>query len=502
MKKHSAIPARRGALTSVASAIISALSLFAIFRISIEIYTAALIGCWALIQGLFLVARVADTGAGSNVTRVLASKRLEQRLLPLWPLIRAALSITTVPVMLISAALVFPITWYVTSRFGEDIPAEQILQLAILSATYSIFSCSATIVLSIVEGLGRLDLKNYVNIWGNALILIIAYPALSNFGPAGLGIVYSVMSLTQFLAALFVVNKAYRRARDAATDMEKVGYVGIVRALWKENLKLSYIAILRLSFEPVTKLLLSLVADLQSIAAFELAIRVTTQVRTVVQAASQPLLVAGSGHKPSHDRAIVENVFWKYNALIAISTGVLIELQILGAPVLAILGLGSISVNFIIFFAILVVANALNSVGLPGYFLQVSSGKLEPLTRIHLVMAICNLLLGGLGAVTLGAVGVVLGYGVAFSVGGILCLKLLTKNARGSNTLRLLNEFWGLTFLVRVIAWVGVAIVMAYASMTWSSDAILYLVIAAQTLLLLPVLVSRKRRIMTIIGSG
>lgn len=502
MKQTIAIPARRGAFTSIASAIISALSLFAIFRVSIEIYSAALIGCWALIQGLFLVARVADTGAGSNVARVLANNRLEEKILPLRPLINAALSITTIPVMAISAALIFPITWYVTSRFGEDLPAEQILILTVLSAIYSVFSCSATIVLSIVEGMGRLDLKNYVNIGGNAVILIVAYPALSYLGPAGLGIVYLVMSLTQLLAALFVVSTVYRRARLVAKEVEEVGFVGLVRALWRENLKLSYIALLRLSFEPVTKLLLSFVADLQSIAAFELAIRVTTQVRTVVQAASQPLLVVGSGRRSSHDRAGVENVFWKYNALIALSTGVLIELQILGAPVLASLGLGSISIDFIIFFTILVVANALNSIGLPGYFLQVSSGKLQPLTRIHFVMAICNLLLGGLGAVTLGAIGVVLGYGIAFSVGGILCLKLLTDNASGSKTLRLLMEFWGFSFLVRLIAWIVVAIFMAYASMTWSSDSILYLVIAAQFLVLVPVLVSKKRRMMTIIGSG
>ncbi len=55
---------RLSALTSIGASAASAAALFVVFRLTVEVQSTTLIGCWALLQGLFMVARVADIGVG------------------------------------------------------------------------------------------------------------------------------------------------------------------------------------------------------------------------------------------------------------------------------------------------------------------------------------------------------------------------------------------------------------------------------------------------------
>jgi len=374
------------------------------------------------------------------------------------PIVRsmiAAILITTVPVGLLSLALYIPISGFVTHQYESTVDPSDIRVLTILSGLYAVVSCTSTVLLAAVEGLGRLDLKNYVLIFANLVALPATTFMLGTFGFRGLGLVYLSMGSTQLLCA--IATLFYLTIKQPRVKADNLPVAQVVRMLWKENAKLSLIALMRLSFEPVTKLLLSFVGSLDNVAAFELALRVSTQVRTLIQSAAQPLLVVGSISN-SDLRGAAQATFWRYSALIAIASGLLLELQIIGAPLVSLLGLGFHSDVFLIYFSILAISGSINAMGLSGYFYQLSSGQLDPLTRIHVVMALSNAVMGVLGAFVLGPVGVVLAYALTFAIGGVSCLRLLTRQARGSRALTHLAQFWGYWSIPRMCLWFCVGV--------------------------------------------
>lgn len=411
---------RRTSALVVASSLATAITLFAIFRFTAEYTSVEWIGVWSLLQGLFLVARVADSGAGTNISRVLAVRVKNKEQIDLRNTTVAALLITSLPSFLFAAAIAPVVGLYVTSIYGDELTAEVLWTLVWLALLSASFAAVANVLLAICEGLFELNYKSFAVISGNLAGLSTVIPLLAFAGPAGAGWVYVVIFGTQLLmGGIRLLQLMGRLSQPSQAPIREH-----VHILWRENLQLSGIALIRLSFEPATKLLLSLFAPLVVIAQFELALRVTTQLRIIVQSALQPLLVIGARMR---DRPYgeVRGVFLKNDrALWSLSLGGLIA-QILAAPAIQWLGLGFHSVSFIVFFAMLAAGNAVNTIGLSGYYWQLTSGSLMPLVRVQSAMAVWNVGVGTLGLLLDSAVIVVAAYCGAFALGGLVSRSFL-----------------------------------------------------------------------------
>jgi len=403
---------KRSATSLVASAT-GAVMLFLTFRLTISLTSVEIMGAWALLQGLFIVSRVADSGMGANITRYVSVNLAESREVSGRAVAGAGVLIGLVPVVLICGITFAPIVWYVKGLFRGSHAATEVVPLAILCVAFAATSSLATTLLAICEGAGRLVAKNGVIIASNCLGIVVAYPSLRHFGAPGVGITYCAVSISQLALATVLLHRdrSLRGPRG-----ERVGHIS--RHLWRENAQLSGVAALRLTFEPLTKFLLSRVTTLAGVAAFELALRVTTQIRVLLQSSAQPLLLMGA-RKTAAPTAEVAASFSRARGILYVVVKSALWVQIAATTVLSYVGLGRLDPHFEIFYVVLVVANAINSLGLTGYFLQLSSGILVPLLRVHAVMAIMNLTLGVIAAALLGQYGVVCAYAITMSYGGL-----------------------------------------------------------------------------------
>jgi O-antigen/teichoic acid export membrane protein len=404
---------RRTSALQVVSSISTAVALFAVFRFTGQLLSVKWIGAWSLIQGLFLIARVSDSGAGANISRVAAVRLKEGTNLELRSLTFASLIIASLPSVFLSMVSAPLIGLYVTAQFGDELDRDGLWALVWLALLCAALAATSNILLAICEGLFQLNFKSIVVISGNAAGLVALLPLIALAGPAGVGWTYVVIFGTQLAFSLARVTKMVRA--DSSGQPSTIRQH--IRLLWRENLDLSGIALIRLSFEPATKLLLSFFAPLVVIAQFELALRVTTQIRVVIQSALQPLLVLGA-RADDGIHAGMREIFLKNDRVLSTLSFGAVVAQILAAPAILLLGMGSYYPTFIAFFVILVIGNAINIMGLSGYYWQLASGSLTPLVRVQALMAGTNICIGLLGLVLGSPLLVVASYSIAFAYGG------------------------------------------------------------------------------------
>jgi hypothetical protein len=258
--------------------------------------------------------------------------------------------------------------------------------------------------------------------------------------------------------------------RAKALPRGQASMTGIVRGMWAQNAQLSLIAFLRLTFEPVTKLLISATAGLAIVAAFDLALRISTQLRIFMQALVQPLLLLGARSKEPLDVEAMAQ-FERMDGLLDKIGRSMVKIQVAAGPVLSLVGFGVINRNFLIFSAILAIANQLNTVGLVGYYYQLSSGSMAPLVRIQAAMALLNVSLASMAAWMSSAAGVVISYAAAIAYGGLASASLIPRRDPQSHRPSYLVRRIASVLLKKIPStWVAFALVSPIILMAWSSE--------------------------------
>lgn len=412
---------RRTSVLVVVSSVTTALSLFAIFRVTAALASVQWIGVWALVQGLFLLARVSDSGAGANITRVVAVRAKDSDRLDLRNLTIASFAIASGPSTVMSVLSAPLIGAYISAKFGQQLDPGTLWAMVWIGLASAVTAALAGVLMAIPEGMFELNRKSVIVIAGNVVGVAAIVPLVGVVGPSGIAWAAVLTNATQLMLAGWRVVGLCA----AEPPVSLRGVRAEIRSLWRENLNLSGVALLRLSFEPTTKVILSLFAPLSAIANFELALRFTSQIRAVAQAALQPLLAVGARSK-APENTTMQAVFARNDrALVALSLGGLI-VQILAAPLVEWLGFGTYSDSFTVFVAILAAGNAVNITGLAGYYWQLASGDLYPLLRVQAIMAVINVGIGTIGLRIESAQLVVASYALAFAFGGSVARSFLT----------------------------------------------------------------------------
>ncbi len=407
-------------------------SLFISFRIAIDVLGSTQVGVWTLIQSIYIISRLPEMGIGVNLTRIVAIEHKKGLKFSIKPHLFATFVITIIPVLFIGLFIHIIAPIFIGSFFNEIISARTLFVLSLVAFGTTSVSALSAVLLSILEGFDRLAHRHVILIASNALITILAYPLIYHFGIIGL-------ALSSFLAnaaVLILVTIAMAKSRHGVVAPDS-DVKAVVRQLWASNVQVSTIAITRMTFEPFTKWVIASFGNLPAVAYFDLALKLTTQTRVIVQMAAQPLLVLGA-RETSGYREPANQIFFRAQRLVVDTNIVLVCCQFLSAGAVSMLALGTLSESFILFYLVLATGNSINSLGIVGYFYDVSSGNFKNILLIHYRMALINLIGGLLGGWLFGAWAAILFYSLSFSFGGI-CLLRIWVQASGLNWIENLN---------------------------------------------------------------
>lgn len=412
---------RRASQLGVLASIFGAIAQLISFRVSIDTLGADLVSCWILLQSAFFLSRISESGTGVNLTRTLAASRASGNAYSVKNHLIAGVILILPAVFLIGVAVV-PAAAYILQKVAPGtISNSDGFKLAVCSLLVSLLFALNTIAGSILEGGGQLVKKHSLSIFTAILSAASIAPFVTHFGIYGIPASTALSLGTSIIAALITQIVPANTAGSPTS-------VAIIQRIWRESLSTSGMALIRMGFEPLTKFTASAFGPLNSVAAIELAFRISTQVRILIQSAAQPLLYIGASK--SKDLAEIMLTFGRATSWIVWANWTSTCLILGSAPLIIYLFYGQVSWLAIGSLTILTVGNAINSCGLTGYYLSASQGKMKHLLHIHVYMLLVNIALAPLLGYIFGSLGSVLAYSASLVLGGILLLHIWSTHSR------------------------------------------------------------------------
>jgi O-antigen/teichoic acid export membrane protein len=273
------------------------------------------------------------------------------------------------------------------------------------------------VISSCLDGIQKNYIKSYIVSFTSVLLFALSVLLTPKFGLKGLIFAQIVQ------AAVVLVTSTYFLSKYIKGIFTFQWYWS--NALFKEiidyGLKMQALSFMQMSFEPVTKALLSKYGGLAMVGYYEMASRLVTQLRGLIVSANQVIIPVVAEAKETNE-SYVKELYIKTFSIVLLFDIVLITGIIITAPIISYLWIGKI----VPFFLFAVVLNSIvafiNICSNPAYFSYLGEGKLNWLIYSYLAISIINPILGYFLGIHFGGYGVVMGWNVAFLMGSLLVL--------------------------------------------------------------------------------
>lgn len=408
---------RGSSALSLGNTLASAGALFLSYKLAFSHLGASVLGLWALIAGFLAIARLSDNGAASALLRQTALERTEQTVPRYGSHVWAGLSIATAPTAMLGLAVVAIAGAVLPGHVATTAITRAALPIALWgNLLFAVVNSLSGVVGGCLDGAGHLRLRLGLSIVCNVAIGCCSFLAVPRLGLLGFALSQTVplgLLVVCYLLVLGRIPNGLTTTREA--------YTAAVRGCWSYISRSLFLGILRAGFEPATKMLIGHFADLGAVAAFDLANRVTVQLRQMIMSILQPFSLLAVRRRQELDLAMQRSLErWTYGAL-GLSIMICFA-QIVTAPLLSRIVTGRFDRLITIWSAMLAVSTYINTSGATAFFAATSAGSLSRLLVIHATMFILNVGLGFILGVHFGGLGVVLAWSVTFALGGLALL--------------------------------------------------------------------------------
>lgn len=374
---------------------------------------------WALSQSLFVVSRLPDAGVSNNLARRVAAEQKSGTGVRPRNLVVSASVLSVAPAAMLTVLSLYPIHFVLLKANSDSISPQEVWILTVSGAVSACLTSALGIFQATLDGLGGMRSRGLGMFSANVIGLGVGSEILMSGGPGSLGVAYVALNTIQTSFVGVLALRGMSKAERGRTFPSKFNVRTLIRQMWRENLALLGIAAIRLTFEPLMKVVAGFVAPLAVVAALDLALKVTTQARVFAQSALQPILIVGARRRGEastlRDRSLIAKVA-RNGAYVAFATFIF---EIGSVGILADLVLGSREESFLWILLLLGVGSALNQLGLVAQLDELAGGNVSALLGLHVQMS----LIVAVGAAASFALSqwwpAVLGFSIAFSYAGL-----------------------------------------------------------------------------------
>ena len=434
-------------IANVLQAIVSAALLFALYRYINLALGVEQLGVWSVVLATVSASRIVDLGLSAGVIRFVARDCARN------DFVRAGKIVDTVVFTLmiivgIIASLLYPLLAKLLPHLFQTYLLEQalaILPFALISLWLAI---SAAVFQGALDGCQRMDLRAFLVVTGQGLLLTLSIWLIPQYGLVGLAWAQIGQSAFLMVGGRFLLC----RTLPTLSFLPRHWNIDVLREMLGYGANLQVATICILLFDPVTKLLMAHFGGPIAVGYFEMANQVVLKARALIVNANQAIVPYVTVLAETTPTKLT--VFYKKNirALMVVALPCFSVLIIFSGAVSWLL-IGSYQPEFVLMLGILCVAWMGNSFSVPAYFINMGTGRVGWNTLSHLLMGMLNIFLGWMFGQMYGAGGVVFGY-VASLVLGSLLLVLIFQH---QNTLN-----WRSTLAKHDIAIVIIAIGMGF----------------------------------------
>lgn len=404
------------AALSVLQVFASGVLLFFLYRFLLRELGAEQLGLWSVLLASTSVARLSDLGLSGGVVKFVARYRALGSGKDASDVVQTT-AITIAVVMGCVLLLAYPLFLHILQW---TLPAQavplgvQILPLAVASVW---LAAIAGVFQGALDGCQQAGWRNIVMLGTNAFIFAFAWFAVPKAGLVALAYGQAAQSLLLLVANWILLRRF----------MPELPIVPArwVRARFKEmfsysfNFQLTMAAVMLC--DPATKILMGRFGGLSAAAYYEMAAQLVVRVRSLLVSANQVIVpVVAEMHETTPDR--LRDVYLRaYDAVFFVALPVYLGLLLL-LPAIAVVWIGHVEPQFLVFAVILIASYFLNNLEVPAYFDNLGTGRLGWNLVSHVVMAVLNLVLGAALGWMWGATGVAAGAALALVIGSAMVL--------------------------------------------------------------------------------
>lgn len=279
-------PMRRNILFSGFNGGLNIIVFFIAYRLLIQKEGIEAVGLWSLTIGAVAFLRIADVSGGNSLSRFLALPEIEKIKNASQAQLVDTVIIFSIGLFLIMGLLfAFPI--YLILLRALEPQYHSILPSLLFMALILLVTTTTTNALAgAVDGVHRSDQRSMM--MSGSLLLYLA-ASIMLIGPHGI-IGLAIAQLIQQISDIIGLRMIMKRKIDGLRFFPMHLSPHILRAIIPYTMKLQINAIANLGFEPLLRFIINHFAGLTLLSIYDLAVKLTLQIRSLLIAASKPLI--------------------------------------------------------------------------------------------------------------------------------------------------------------------------------------------------------------------
>lgn len=416
---------RTNALASGAQAVVTAAILFLTYRYLLGSLSAEQFGLWALVASIAALARVGDLGLSASLSRFVAVDLAAGDRESAASVVQSA----TVAVALFAsgfALLVYwPARWLLPGVVPADFLAEARALLPFTLISLVLLMVGLTLA-GALEGCQLFVRRAVVGVAGSLALLFGSMLLVPGRGVVGIGIAQVLQGIVVAALAWLLTRREFAIRRILPMRLQ----LADLRRIWSFGLGVQAISVTQLLVEPLAKVLMTRFGSLGETGLFELAYRITTQLRAPLVAGCQvvlPAVAALDGRDAVAVRSLHRRAFARLLPLALLGFGLLLVLW----PAISLFLVGHFDRFLMIAGAALTVAWFVNTLSAPAYFVLLGRGSVRWNLLGHVVVALLTAVLCVAIGAAAGGYGVIAGYALAIVLGSLVVIAACRHRLRG-----------------------------------------------------------------------
>lgn len=403
-------------ITAIGQVIVVGIIYLILYRYLLVTLGIELLGVWSLIIASTSLALIANFGISTSIVKFVATYYTRKDFDSLNKLIFTASVFILITYSIISI-LILIIGNHILPYFIEDKYHKIALEILPFSLISLIINALGGVISSCLDGIQKNYIKSYIVSFTSILLFILSIVLTPNYGLKGLIFAQIFQAIVVLFTSLYFLSNSISGLLSLKWNWSKTLFKEIINY----GIKMQALSFMQMSFEPITKALLSKYGGLAMLGYYEMANRLVTQLRSLIVSANQVVIpVVAEASETNKDS--VKELYVKTFSLVFLFDVFLITGIIISAPLVSYLWIGKI-IPFFLFAVILnSIVTFVNICSNPAYFSYLGEGKLNWLIYSYLAITIINPILGYYLGINFGGYGVLIGWNFAFLIGSLFVL--------------------------------------------------------------------------------
>ena len=422
------------ALSAIIQVVIVGLMYLILYKFVLTQLGIELLGVWSLIVASTSVVSLANFGISSSIVKFVSTYNTRKRTDLVNKLI-----FTSLIFILTTYTLLSSIIYFLGSRLLHFIIDEHYISIALTLLPFSLISlilnATSGVFNSAIDGIQKNYVKSYIVIFSSIVLLILSILLTPKYGILGLVYAQVFQSIIVLILTIFYFRKLVHFPINFRWNWDNT----IFKEIFNYGIKVQISSILEMTFEPISKFLLSKFGGLTMVGYYEMASRLLVQLRSLITSATQviiPVVAESKENNPGN----ISLIYTKLFSIVLYLNILLTTFIVVSAPVISLIWIGhyeSIFVNIVIVSSLSMFFNISST---PAYFNFMGEGKLNWIVLSILMSYMVNILLSYLLGPYLGGMGIILSFNISLLLNAILLISAFHK-MKGLKVLSLISSF-------------------------------------------------------------